>query len=163
MNERNNITIKEMISALNQLQSQAEKDFKSYAKDLYSSKVKAHFPHILTPTYQGCFIKISDCYLEDDSNYIDLEQQVSIQLDDQQQTLNSAISARILPFDIINVENQSKGLELIFAAKSEDFSLQDNSFSFWLHSDYIPIEKIIEIFNNLNQINKFYLDIETCD
>ncbi|MGQ4006377.1 type VI secretion system baseplate subunit TssF/IglH [Francisellaceae bacterium CB300] len=163
MNERNNITIKEMISALNQLQSQAEKDFKSYAKDLYSSKVKAHFPHILTPTYQGCFIKISDCYLEDDSNYIDLEQQVSIQLDDQQQTLNSAISARILPFDIINVENQSKGLELIFAAKSEDFSLQDNSFSFWLHSDYIPIEKIIEIFNNLNQINKFYLDIELDD
>lgn len=159
MNQANNITIKEMIAALNQLQAQTEKDFKSYTKDLYSSKVKAHFPHMLTPTYQGCFIKISDCYLEDDSNYIDLEQQVSIQLDDDQQILNSAISTRILPFDVINVTNQSKGLELFFADKSEDFSLQDSKFSFWLYSEYIETEKLIAIFNKLSQINKFDLEL----
>ena len=120
------------MSALNQLQTQLEKNFRNYTRCLYSSKVKSHFPHMLTPTFQGCYIKISDCYLEDDSNYIDLEQQV-------------------------------QGVQLTFAAKSEYFSLQDHIFSFWLHSDYISIEQLINIFRKLNKSDKFSLAIELAD
>lgn len=163
LNLNNNITVKEMMSALNQLQTQVEKDFRNYTRYLYSSKVKSHFPHMLTPTFQGCYIKISDCYLEDDSNYIDLEQQVSIDILEQNQILYSSISTRILPFDVVNVETQAKGVQLTFAAKSEYFSLQDHIFSFWLHSDYMSIEQLVNIFRKLNKSDKFSLVIELAD
>ncbi|OIN83023.1 type VI secretion system baseplate subunit TssF/IglH [Francisella sp. TX07-6608] len=159
----NNITVKEMMSALNQLQTQVKKDFRNYTRYLYSSKVKSYFPHMLTPTFQGCYIKISDCYLEDDSNYIDLEQQVSVDILKQKQILYSAISTRILPFDVVEVKTQIEGMQLTFAAKSEYFSLQDNSFSFWLHSDYMSIEQLVNIFKKLNKNAKFSLAIELAD
>ncbi|WP_425536915.1 type VI secretion system baseplate subunit TssF/IglH [Francisella-like endosymbiont] len=82
-------------------------------------------------------MKISDCYLEDDSNYIDLEQQVRVDILKQKQILYLSISTRILPFEVVNVETQVQGVQLTFAAKSEYFSLQDHIFSFWLHSDYM--------------------------
>lgn len=163
LSSNKNITVKEMMSALNQLQTQVEKDFKNYKSCLYSSKVKTHFPHMLTPTFQGCYIKISDCYLEDDSNYIDIEQQVGVDILEQQQVLYSSMSTRILPFDVVSVENQSQGVELTFAAKSEYFSLQDNNFSFWLHSDYMPIEQLVNIYRKLNNIDKLSLRIEFAD
>ncbi|MED7818887.1 MULTISPECIES: type VI secretion system baseplate subunit TssF/IglH [unclassified Francisella] len=158
-----NITIKEMMSALNQLQSQVENDFRNYTKCLYSSKVKAHFPHMLTPTFKGCYIKISDCYFEDDSNYIDLEQQVRINLSKQQQILYSPISTRILPFDVTNIESQNNGIELTFAAKAKPFRLQDNNFSFWLYSDHIPIEQLIHIFEKLTKTKSVHLTINLDD
>ncbi|MED7788110.1 type VI secretion system baseplate subunit TssF/IglH [Francisella sp. 19X1-34] len=157
------ITVKEMVNALNQIQSQAERDFKNYTRCLYSSKVKAHFPHMLTPTFQGCYIKVSDCYLHDDSNYIDLEQQVEVDILKKQQLLYSAISTRILPFDVESVENQTQGISLKFTAKSESFTLQDNSFSFWLHSDSMAIEELIDIYGKLNILDKASLKIEFVD
>lgn len=157
-----NITVKEMMSALNQLQSQVENDFRNYTKCLYSSKVKAHFPHMLTPTFKGCYVKISDCYFEDDSNYIDLEQQLSIKLLEQQEILYSPISTRILPFDVTNIEYIDNGIEL-FSSKTKSFRLQDNNFSFWLHSDYIPVEQLINIFRKLNNASEFYLTIDLDD
>jgi hypothetical protein len=163
MNEKNNITIKEMILALNQLQSQAEKDFRNYTKNIYHSKVKSHFPHMMTPTYQGYFIKISDCYLDNDSNYIDLEQQVNINIKDEQQIFNSAISTRILPFDVVNVQAQSKGIEITFEAKLEKFSLQHSSFSFWLYTDYMSTDQLIIVFNKLSKITEFSLSVDLED
>ncbi|ASG68507.1 hypothetical protein CDV26_08985 [Francisella halioticida] len=158
-----NVTLKEMMSALNQLQTQVEKDFKNYASCLYSSKVKTHFPHMLTPTFQGCYIKIADCYLEDDCSYIDIEQQVGIEILEQQQILYSSVSTRILPFDVVSVENKIQGMELTFSAKSKYFSLQDSSFSFWLHSDSMSVEQLVNIYTKLNKIDKLSLKIEFSD
>ena len=51
--KNNNITVKEIINALNQLQTQLEKKFSNYTRCLYSSKVKSYFPNMLAPTFQG--------------------------------------------------------------------------------------------------------------
>ncbi|AJI57445.1 hypothetical protein LA02_1238 [Francisella philomiragia] len=158
-----NVTVNEMMSCLNHLQTQARNDFEKYARNLYISRVKASFSHLLTPVYRGVFVKLADCYLENDSNYIDLEQQIQLYVQHDEDVLYSAISTRILPFDITGVKANSKAMEIIFMAKSGQFSLQDNNFSFWINSNYIDIASLTYLYNSMSRIKKFSIIIEFLD
>ena len=145
------IAINDVLTKLQLLQKQAENNFSSYARTIYLSKVQSRFPHLFTPTYDGCFIKIKHSYLEDDSAFIDLEQALVIKLHEQQQILWSTLADRILPFDVVGTQCVNDSIELVFASKVGAFTLIGGNFSVWLNPDNIPIENTVAIFYYLTK------------
>ncbi|AJC49430.1 hypothetical protein IB642_01255 [Allofrancisella guangzhouensis] len=152
----NNIEIDKVanniLTKLSEWKENANANFVKYAHQIYASKIQNRYSSLLTPCPKGVFLKVTDIGYNNDSEYIDLYQELQISRPNYQGSLFSMLDTSLMPFDVQRVRKLSDDtIKLTFCNNDKTFTLANQKLVFWIHSDTDNIKQSLQIFNNLKK------------
>lgn len=151
--------------ALQQLLANCERDaraaYLAHAEKLQVSRVNAHFPHLLSPSYQGCLVEMHDTALRDDSAYIEYDKNLILYDDSQRQTVYCAAADTIYPFRVESPVLERKRVVLPFVPHGKSFKFTQAQFSFWALGHHSNQAQSLQFFNTTLHADSVKLELET--
>lgn len=152
------LLVEELMYRLIKVQQSGDKNFKQFVSNQYESKIYHYFPYLLTPTYQGALVKISDVYFENDTQYVDNLQEIKVDTQEEQLLWNAAAN-RILPFDVTDAQQSDEQLHITLESTTvPNFKLLNKSFSIW----FLPsMDNIVEMVGCFMEIQKYPTSVLT--
>ncbi|QIV96423.1 hypothetical protein EDC55_10479 [Allofrancisella inopinata] len=155
-----------ILTKLSEWKENANANFVKYAHQIYASKIQNKYSSLLTPCPKGIFLKITDIEYNNDSEYIDLYQELQVNRPNCQGSLFSMLDTSLMPFGVHRVRKLSdNSINLTFSNNDKTFTLANQRLVFWIHSDTSNIKRSLQIFNNLKEKAKltYYSgSVESC-